>query len=273
MARKDAEIEIRPTMATRQTLEMISGDLLRLRFQALQRFIVWSAAKMMREEVVSRIPRAPEYAAYRKSLEVVRSGPPSNPVFSLFGRSKARPVEAKHDVILFRPRLVRGRVEDSVAVLIAHQPWTTDTLPFEPPKKLATMLVRRVTRDEVLRVAKLREADRPEWTRQLRALGVKSAPKKADTEEASAVPDLAYTALRLEFGLGRTKAVAHWRPTIRSVKDRVEALFTSAEVASGLTDWQDETTWRRWSRAGSDLEMLTEADVSETEVFQSKVSG
>ena len=82
MAKTSFDIDISPDMATRMTLAMIEQGFLKLRAESIRRYIVYNAAKIMLEEVVSRIPTGADYAAYRSSLRLVQSGV-VNPVFAV----------------------------------------------------------------------------------------------------------------------------------------------------------------------------------------------
>lgn len=262
------DFKFRPDMALKQTVLMMEQGFLELRAQAAQRYISHSAAEQMKTSVVSRIPKTKEYSSYRDALKIVQSGLPSNPVFSLSAESSERPIEAKRDLLVFRAQKRGGRIDPVVAVLLEHQPWTKDTLPFQPSPKNAEMISRRVSRDDVESVSKRLEATRAVWTQKLLDLGVRPKPKADIPEEATAVPDLTFTALRLEYGLGRTRAVAHWRPAIKDVMVRVNSLFMSRNMESEMIDWQDNT-WRTWSRLGA--EPVSTSEVEAFGRFQSKL--
>jgi len=268
---KGAKMITRPTMDLRMTMEMIDErNELPLRAAAIQRYLMYTAAQETLEAVVAKIPNKPEFSAYSKALRVVQSGLPKNPVFSVIAEGKEEPVIVATDVLYFKPKKIRGRIDPVVGVLMQYQPWTTDTLPFEPPRKFADMVSRRVTRDEVNRVRKAREDSRSEWTQQLQKLGVQPKPKTEDEQaQTKAVADLTFMALRLEYGLGRTKAVAHWRPAIRSVKKRVEEMFASKKIASAMMNWKDNE-WRKWRSLGADI--VSSTDLDGIEKFQRKES-
>lgn len=267
MKGKGAKLDVHMNLNLSQTLDMMQNDILD-RGNAVMRYISFNAAQTLLEEVTAKIPNLPEYDAYKRALKVVQSGSPENPVFSVAGESQAQPVEAKKDIILFKPKKVGGRIDPIVAVLVANQPWTADTLPFQPPTKHATMQTRQVTADEVKRVEKARNTTRQTWERDLQKLGVRPKPK-AEMETMEATPDIMYTALRLEFGLGRTKAVAHWRPAVRTTLDRVNEMFASKKVSRAMTDWKF-TEWRKWRTLGA--ETVSTSDLKGSAEFQSKVT-
>ncbi len=268
---KGAKMIVRPKMDLRMTMEMIDErNELPLRAAAIRRYLMYTAAQETLEAVTAKIPNKPEFSAYRQALRVVQSGLPSNPVFSVIAEGKEEPVIVATDVLYFKPKKIRGRIDPVVGVLMQHQPWTTDTLPFEPSRKFADLVSRRVTRDEVNRVRKAREETRSEWTQQLQKLGIQPKPKTEDEQaQTKAVSDLTFMALRLEYGLGRTKAVAHWRPAIRSVKKRVEEMFASKKIASAMMNWKDNE-WRKWRSLGADV--VSSTDLDGIEKFQRKES-
>jgi hypothetical protein len=263
MAKTSFDINISPDMATRMTLAMIEQGFLKLRAEAIQRYIVYNAAKIMLEEVVSRIPTGADYAAYRSSLRLVQSGV-VNPVFAVASEpTKAEEVDGARDVLYFKPKNAR-KPHPVVKLLMRYQPWTSDTLPFKPPTSIATTTKRKVSTREVEGVREKLQKSRPEWSKAFKDEGVKIDP----STKVKATTDLAYTALRLEYGLGGSRSVAHWRPAIVATKQRVAALFESEVVGRAMLDW-DFDGWKSWRNLSAAVVPGTEIDSFEE--FQDKI--
>lgn len=263
MPKPSIDINIGPDMGTRMTLAMIEQGFLTLRAEAIQRYIVHNAAQIMLEEVVSRIPTGADYAAYRSSLRLVQSGV-VNPVFAVASEpTKAEEIDGARDVLYFKPKNER-KPHPVVKLLMQYQPWTADTLPFKPPTSIATVTKRRVSTREVEGVREKLLKSRPDWSKAFKDEGVKVDPPT----KFKATTDLSYTALRLEYGLGGSRSVAHWRPAIVATKQRVAALFESDVVGRAMLDW-DFDGWKSWRNLSSPAVPGTEIDSFEE--FQDKI--
>jgi hypothetical protein len=87
-----------------------------------------------------------------------------------------------------------------------------------PKRGDALVISRRVNKREVERIEKIRMKDRPKWRRELDRVGVREVKKDRRLKipkKVRVLPDVAFEALRLEFGLGGVKSKPHWRPSIR----------------------------------------------------------
>lgn len=264
MAKPSVDIRIGPDMNARMTMDMIEQGFLQLRSEAVQRYVVYNAAKIMLEEVVSRIPTGADYASYRSSLRMVQSGV-VNPVFAVAAEpAKVEEVDGAHEVIYFKPKNAR-KPHPAVKLLMQYQPWTADTLPFKPPASIALTSKRKVSAREVDGLREKLLKSRPEWTKAFKAEGVKIAPP-AKTEAST---DLAYTALRLEYGLGGSRSVAHWRPALVATQQRVAALFESDDqLARAMLDW-DFDGWKAWRNLSAPA--VPGTDIESFEEFQDKI--
>ena len=256
-------------MAFKRTLLLFEQHMLKLRAAAIQRRVIYETASQTLKEVQSRIPDNLDYKPYKDALKLVQSGERRNPIFAVYAVPAAAPIKAETDLIYFKLRKRNGRVDPVAAVLIKYQPWTAHTLPFDLPEKVATVVTRKVTKRELLQVETARNADRKQVEVELTQLGVQPKAQQTDIpEKMSAVPDLTYTALRLEYGLGKTKAVAHWRPAIREAKAFAEKLFDTEDTGNALLDWKDHT-WRKWRNLSADA--VPTKDIAALSDFQDKV--
>lgn len=227
-----------------RTLKMFDHGFMELRAKAIQRYLVHEAAKVMLEQVKAKIPEDKRYTSYRDALQLVQSGSPSDPSFGIrLNEAKSDVVEPTSSLIYFKTKSKKRPPE--LDVLIKYQPWTQETLPFTADPKFAQMVIRKVSAREVSAVSKARDADKQKWQRELNQLGVRTDQKKGEPPKGEAVEDLVYTALRLEFGLGNTKAVAHWRPAARLMPALMSKRFEKGKFADALMNWKN-TSWKKW---------------------------
>jgi hypothetical protein len=173
--------------------------------------------------LLDRIPKQDEYKSYRRSLSVVAlSGVESGfAVQARTGKQRVEKVDVFRTVLYIRARRRLGKVDPKAEVLERYNPWTPDTLPFVPDRKTALTISRRVSRKESRTIAAKRNGQRRKWRKELQGVGVRSLKKTTVVElpkKLEALPDVAFEALRLEFGLGGIKAKPHWRTTIRRFK-------------------------------------------------------
>lgn len=236
---------LKPGLDLSRTLRMFDFDQLTERAEAMERYVAHQAAAIMLEEVKGKIPNDPRYTSYRDALQLVQMGPPANPTFAVFAKeAKVDTIDSKTDLLYFKPLRGKKRTPE-LDVLIRHQPWTQETLPFEADPKIASMVIRRVSDREAKAVTDARQKDKPVWSAALSKLGIQRPPKKDAMPKGGAVQDMVYTALRLEFGLGGTKAVAHWRPAYRTTQQRIDKLFKGKEFAAVMMNWKN-TKWKKW---------------------------
>ena len=265
------EFTFRPDMNLLQTILMFRGGFAPRRVAALERYMAYTAAQTMLKNVTAKIPQTPDYKAYRESLKVSQSGVPSSPIFSVDSvEPKAEEVEKDTDLLFFKVK-GKGRLDPGLKVLLEYQPWTQDTLPFTPPLNKAELKKRKVSKQTVIEVAQARAKDRPEWSRKLSEAGIRVDKSKAATlpDKATAVPDLMYTALRLEFGLGGAKAVAHWRPALQTTQTQMVKLFEGSDLGRVLLGWKD-SRWQKWRDLKADPTTATAA--GSYAGFQSKIT-
>jgi len=237
-------------------------------------FVADRVSKLLQE----KIPTAGEWRAYRSSLRVAKvSGLSSKEsAFALSADQTARrvrQVDVPQTLLYIRSRRRLRRPDPKIVVLEKYGPWTMDILPFMPKSTEAHIVARRVTEREAEKVRKFRQADRVKWRRALAEVGVRPSehaqPKVAP--DAKAVPDLALSALRLEFGLGGTKAQAHWRPAIRDLRSKagLRALIQDQKGLLWSLTKPEFRKWRRWPPRTS--RRIKSSEASTFLAFQSKL--
>lgn len=131
---------------------------------------------------------------------------------------RLRQIDAKRTVLYVRPKVVGGQVVDEGAVVLERlNPWTMDTLPYEPDRRGASILSRRVTEREARIIEFEKKRSMHEVQVELRGLGIALRPKGKVTLSRRVTRDLAYEVMRYEFGIPPVTGRAHWKPAIRQV--------------------------------------------------------
>jgi hypothetical protein len=244
---------------------MFSSRQIFMRVEALRRELAYQSAKTLLDTAKSKIPKTDEYARYRDALRLYQHGSSRHPDYAVLGLDpKTDTVEKTTDIIYFKGRKGRS-LSPAVEILMKYQPWTQETLPFAPEPREARMVVRRVSTREVRAVTEMRNKDRPRWTKELAQVGAPTSNKLSPAKPTSTL-DLVYMALRLEFGIGGTRAVAHWRPAIVASKRTLKELFDDGFAAQAF-DWRN-VAWKRWlSRASP---KVPEPEVESASGFEDK---
>jgi hypothetical protein len=119
-----------------------------------------------------------------------------------------------------------------------------------PNKSDARLVYRRVNEREVVAIEKARKKDQPLWKRALAKINKQDTSSNKQNKlpigKARGVSDLMFTALRTEFGQGGTKALPHWRPAIRDLKNRgIRQMMKDRDFVKALTD-PGFQSWLRW---------------------------
>jgi hypothetical protein len=135
---------------------------------------------------------------------------------------RLRSVDVKRTVLYVRPKVTGGKVvEPATVVLERSNPWTMDTLPYEPSRFEASMLSRRVTEQEARVIESRRREELPDIRRELKDLGVTLRPAGKVVLSRRVTRDIAFEVLRYEFGIPPMPGRSHWRPAIRMVPNTI----------------------------------------------------
>ena len=236
------------------------------RMRAVSEAVTYESAKFVLEEIQSKLPQSGDSGEYSRSLEVVAVGSDRRgfAIRSKGLRRKIKDLNAEKTVLYVRPKSKKIlRTHPEIGVLARYSPWTLDTLPFYPPKKQATVMSRPVRKGEIDAVRRDRLADKSEWLTQLNQLGIRPDKALRVPPKAEVVPDIAFEAIRMEFGLGGTRRVPHWRPALRALaNDRIQRMLSPASpISSPMTD-----PFSSWARPQVDVD----AKISESEASKFK---
>lgn len=131
--------------------------------------------------------------------------------------ARIKAAEVPRTVLYIQPVMsAKGEASSEAAALLASlNPWTVDTLPWEPSRREANVITRNVTEREVRRIEQRRSGDLTSVVAELRRLGVTIRPRSSVPPKRKVVRDVAFEVLRREFGI-EIQGQAHWRPAIRA---------------------------------------------------------
>jgi hypothetical protein len=200
------------------------------RFNAWARLTARNVGDFIADDVRERIPRSSEeLSAYRDSIKVydirdVRTGGKKLVPVAVVSEPRMTTLGDEDGVktALWIDPAPIGRFNPAVDILEKFAPWTPDTLPWWPPRGMATIVSQKVREDEWAAVRDARMRDLPRVVPALVRAGVKARkPKKNDYKGRRVMSGVALMALRMEFGVpGAPSDSPHWRPAIRDLKNR-----------------------------------------------------
>jgi len=229
----------------------------RHRASAVRRHIVQLAGEQVYEGVLARIP--PSRRGLRRSLRLVEINGLSDQEDAFVVQSVPRGAsvpKSEHENTVLYVEATTSRLTptpEDVKVLEDFSPWTMKTLPFYPDSKHATVLSRKVSQRVVLKIEKDRHKDRRKWSKRLREVGHRKTGRKDRLKvgrRLTAVPDVAFESLRLEFGsAGGGMIRPHWRPAVARLASRkgVGMIARRREFTKAMTIL-DFKGWYSWTR-------------------------
>ena len=215
------------------------------RTKALRRGVAFEAAKRTQAALLEKIPVGPEWDEYRESLDVVEVAGDIPDSFALRSKAREREMQRESDTTLLfvRSRKRLKRPDPGVLVLQKYNPWTSDTLPFEPKSTDAVVIARKASAGDVLKVSKRRRREQFKWRAELSREGV--ATNRRSTKPSKVVSDIVNSAVQLEFGLGMDPK-PHWRPALSELRDRVPKRLGRNPKITKLFSDPSFNGWKRW---------------------------
>lgn len=192
------------------------------------RFLVClEAAEIMRSKIRALAPEI-NGERYAQDLEVVVvEGAEMDEAVAVVYPQQARTLEGEQEdenTALFVSS--KKRSPPYVGVLARNSPWTPGLLPTSLSSREATVVSRRVSQGEIQRITSRIMRNRSSIERQLRTSGLRGAKITQDSESSNGtevVDDLAYSVLRLEFGI-KASAHPHWRPGLKEIESSLQSL-------------------------------------------------
>lgn len=217
--------------------------------------LAYQTASYAYDAVSRRLPNTKEFENLKNALRLHRVGGLSTgeEAFAVYAdrsalrKVKARNIKPDKNVVYVRPK--KGRmvqVPPEIEILARYSPWTMDSLPFFPSKRESTMYIRQVSQNEVDKVREARSRDRQIWEQSLAKVGVRLSKKnRLDIPpRAEVVEDVAFRALRLEFGIGKEPARPAWRPVIHMLAKSGARYMLSRGVFNAILN-PAFTGWRK----------------------------
>lgn len=230
------------------------------RTRALRNRVAYESAVRTRATLMETIPTGREWNEYRDSLDIaeVQGLGMGEAAYTLRSRIQARGVDTlKEESTILYVRVNRQMrvVRPSIEILEKYNPWTVDTIPFYPPSTVAKILSRETTKLTTGKVRKRRIKDRRLWQTELSQVGVRVQNRPAKKDTAKAISDVAYSAFKLEFGLG-VKPHPHWRPALKNLQVAVpRRLSNNPKIRRLFTD-PSFTGWKRWEKIQTPTRIL-----------------
>ena len=279
MAKFEISVEMLPE--SKRNMKMLTREWKR-RFDAFGQQFVEDVADDTRKDISRRIPG--DQKAYRDSLKTakvtgVAGSISSYAITSVTKEESASSLQKRRDSVLIYVRVIRG--SRRARVLESYNPWTQDTLPFQPPANEGLLIYRPATSSEVKFTGTQRRLQMPKIRSQLIRAGASSADPSSTKAvlgadaQGKAVADYVRLALQMEYGMGGMKAKPHWRPALSNLVSKdLPHYFTSQLTPARLKLAQavfDPTfsAWSSWPRPVT--ERLSAGRLKDFAVFQSRV--
>lgn len=184
------------------------------------------------------------------------------------GSQRLRASDVKRTVLFIKPKVRAGEVVSEAAVVLERSnPWTMDTLPWEPNREEASIISRRVMEKEARQFESARRNELPEVRQELKDLGVTLRPTAKVTLSRRVTRDLAFEVLRHEFGIPPVRGHAHWKPAVNMARGVV-----LKRVMKQLAPWLNNPTNMQYQSA-EDLQYEKASVMKRVRRFQDLVAG
>jgi hypothetical protein len=195
------------------------------RVMAVKTRIILDLMEQFLDDLKSRVPRGGDMDVYRKSLKIVELSGVGSKVdgdvaFAIVAENE------KLDVSKLPPSetvvyvSAKGdKLSPRSTMAVEYSPWTLSWLPQELSMNEVRLVHRKVSRREIIKLGKENEKVVSKFSSQFARAGIKFNVNDIKGKEKAtmhSLPDIAFEALRMEFGIDR-KQVRHWG----YAKDRV----------------------------------------------------
>lgn len=223
------------------------------RMTKVQEMLAYKSAMHLKSHLQAKL-KGKQNRNYRQSLEVARVSGTKIGEYAYAVQEDpksrfARTVKVHGELLTVYATDRMSRKSEAVQILIQHNPWTFESLPFKPDRKDGYLVAKKARPQEVYRVTRQRQRERSVWGRALQRQGVRvsRANSLAIPRNISALPDVAMDALRQEFGLGGGKPQPSWRVGMSQLKRHgfKSILKDKNMFASPMTN-PSFTLWKRY---------------------------
>lgn len=237
------------------------------RVEAVKHRILKEITTHVMDDVKARLPR--DQTELRDSLQlgVLPGRDPIYAVRSVAKRQKLNKREGGTTLLYVqRSSSFLRNPAGGVQVLIRHNPWTLDTLPYMPKRKDAVIVKRRADKKEVKKVRKMRMRDKVKWKASLDNAGIRQTAQLKPSQ-IEALSDLGHQSIQMEFGLG-SQSAPHWRPAVLwAFRGGAMEVFGHPDIMRAMVD-PKFTKWKSWK---APARHFTQKQIEELVPFQQKL--
>ncbi len=240
------------------------------RQKAAMKLLPRRAARVTLDAVKKGIPPEKEWDAYRHSLDVYELAGTGKiyevGVVSRPEKTQLKVIDTYSTVLYIQPRGRGSEISEAALLLQRYEPWSHSTLPYEPSPKEAEVIARRVSPREVKAVESRLKSVTGSIERELARLGVRLRKLPRTALGRKVKMDLAFMALRLEFGFAGFPHTPHWRPILRRIVKNPRLTLTN-KIERTMTD----PKYGGW-KGQHILPEMPESLVDNFNEFQSRIS-
>lgn len=242
------------------------------RFRAVQRAFLKEIAKQVLAQVKTMIVGGGLYRQYRRSLKVGEvPGAQAVVIHSQQRRRRITQDHAEGTIIIVNPlpRQSPTQRKPFVDVLMNFGPWTIDTIPVTPLPREAKVIFRQVGKKEADLVRVKCKKEMPIVLQRLNEVGVKA--KKPVS--VAGVDDVAFLAMRMEFGIGGQRLQQHWRPALRLMKKKFLKQWQSKSPGQQKrwAEWLMDPKFKGWRGGGQRMPMVARKIAEQGAAFARKI--
>lgn len=239
--------------------------------------ILFYASQKLKELVVSNIVPSKDTNDYIESIQQAFISTANNKEssYAVMVNPKARKikkVQTDRTLLYIKPIKKAGKSDPKVLILERFGPWTLDTLPFMPDKRIADIVTKKVNENDVRKISQARTKDAPIWKRELQKVGAKlpsDSNKLVSINSRKSIPDVAFESLRMEFGLDGNESSSHWR---RAVSELVSSALLSIMQSKKLDRFLNDSDFKDYKTMIPGVPFrITPSEARSLAVFQRKL--
>ena len=234
MANVSRFVDIKKSPKTINNWRLVEEEL-EDRGASMHRIVSYLVAKEFYDLLMSKIPGGSKYRNLRQSLrisEVSAGKKGESAAYSVHVPVKSkrvRKMDVAKTVIYVRAKKRLNRPDPAVMLLEDKGPWTADTIPFWPSKREASVIQRKVSKEEAEKVSKMQKPNEGKIRAELLDLGKRVKKKKPGKpghvgRKGKAVVDVAMQALDMEFGSSGGPSNPIFRKSVRAIKKGMKRL-------------------------------------------------